>query len=109
MTTAGVLSQLKDFGAITKAQESLAPYTLLRVGGPAEALIEPTSIEELAAVVRRCVDERIPLRVLGGGCNILVTDEGVKGVVLHLNAPAFSQVTVQGKRVRAGCGATLAA
>jgi UDP-N-acetylmuramate dehydrogenase len=40
---------------------------------------------------------------------LLVKDEGVRGVVLRLSAPAFAEVTVQGKRVRAGCGATLAA
>jgi UDP-N-acetylmuramate dehydrogenase len=51
----------------------------------------------------------LPLRVLGGGCNILVRDEGVKGVVLRLGEPAFTRVTVKGKCVHAGSGATLRA
>jgi UDP-N-acetylmuramate dehydrogenase len=57
--------------------------------------------------VRRCAENSIPLRVLGGGNNVLVRDEGVRGVVLRLSAPAFTQVTVEGKRVRAGSGVSL--
>jgi len=103
-----VLPQLQPFREILKPQEALAPYTLLKIGGPAEALVSPRSIAELAAVVRACVAGQIPLRVLGSGCNILVHDEGVKGVVLRLNAPAFTGIAVQGNRVRAGCGAMMA-
>src|SRR5262249_36647899 len=62
---------------------------------------------ELAACVQRCGEAKIPFRVLGGGCNILVRDEGVPGVVLRLSEPAFTQITAQGKRIRAGAGATL--
>ena len=60
-------------------------------------------------MIRRCFDRKLVLRVLGGGCNVLVRDEGVQGVVLRLSAPAFTQVTVEGRRVRAGSGAALAA
>ena len=48
------------------------------------------------------------MRMLGGGGNLLVRDEGVRGVVVRLSAPAFTGVVTEGKRVRAGCGATLA-
>jgi UDP-N-acetylmuramate dehydrogenase len=100
---------LKDFADIIKPNEPLAPYTYFRLGGPAEMLVQPRSVEELAAVVRRCSAQHIPLRVLGGGCNVLVRDEGVRGAVLRLTAPAFTQVAVAGKRVRAGTGAALSA
>src|SRR5437868_2933499 len=53
--------------------------------------------------------ERVPLRVLGSGCNLLVRDEGVKGVVLRLSEPAFTQISVEGKRARAGTGAAVSA
>ncbi len=100
---------LADFAEIVKRDEPLAPYTYLKLGGPAEWLIQPRSREELSAVVRRCFEARVPLRVLGGGCNILVHDEGVRGAVLRLSAPAFTQVTVEGRRVRAGTGAAVSA
>jgi UDP-N-acetylmuramate dehydrogenase len=106
---ADVLSQLTEFANVLKAKEPLAPYTLLRIGGPAEVLARPRTASELTALVLRCVQKQIPLRVLGGGGNLLVRDEGVRGVVVRLEAPAFTEVTAQGKRVRAGAGATLAA
>src|SRR5438477_5735669 len=100
---------LEDLAQIVKRNASLAPYTYLKIGGPAEFLVQPRSPEELATVVRRCFENSLSLRVLGGGCNVLVRDEGVRGVVLRLSEPAFSQVAVEGKRVRAGTGAALSA
>jgi len=98
---------LADFAEIVKANEPLAPYTYLKLGGPAEMLVQPRSVDELAAVVRRCSDERVPLHLLGGGCNVLVRDEGVRGAVVRLTASAFTDVAVEGRRVRAGAGAVL--
>jgi len=100
---------LEDFAEIVKREEPLALYTYLRVGGPAELLVQPRSRDELAAVVRCCFQNRLPVRVLGGGCNVLVRDEGVRGAVLRLSEPAFTQITVAGRRVRAGTGASLSA
>src|SRR5438876_1370275 len=91
---------LEEFEEIVKPHEALAPYTYLKVGGPAEMLIQPRSVEELSGVVRACFQKKIALRVLGGGCNILVRDEGVRGAVLRLSEPAFSQTKVQGKQGR---------
>src|SRR5947209_3762167 len=92
-------SQLEEFAAFVKFHEPLAPYTHLKLGGPADALARPRSRAELCAVVRRCSERRLPLHMLGGGCNVLVPDEGVRGVVLRLSEPAFTEVSVTGKRV----------
>lgn len=100
---------LTDFADIIKPNEPLAPYTYFKLGGPAEALVQPRSREELAAVVKRCFQDRIPLHVLGGGCNLLIRDEGVRGAVLRLHEPAFTRLTVEGHKVRAGAGAALSA
>jgi UDP-N-acetylmuramate dehydrogenase len=100
---------LADLADIVKPNEPLAPYTYLKLGGPAEWLVQPRSREELSAVVQRCFQERIPLRVLGSGCNILVRDEGVRGAVLRLSAPAFTEVRVGTRGVLAGTGASVAA
>jgi UDP-N-acetylmuramate dehydrogenase len=59
--------------------------------------------------VAACYRERIPVRVLGNGCNLLIREEGVPGVVLRLDAPAFHEITVEGKTVRAGTGAPVSA
>jgi UDP-N-acetylmuramate dehydrogenase len=100
---------LEEFADIIMYEEPLAPYTYLRLGGPAEMLIQPRSGEELAAVVRRCSEKSVPLRVLGSGSSVLVRDEGVRGAVLRLSAPPFTAVAVSGQRVRAGTGAALSA
>lgn len=95
------------FEHITREQEQLAPFTWFRIGGVAQFWVEPTSIEELAAVVRAAAAEGLMIRVLGGGSNLLVRDEGVSGVVLHLTAAAFAKIEVNKKRIIAGGGAKL--
>jgi UDP-N-acetylmuramate dehydrogenase len=109
MAPGNVQQQLQDFAEFVKFNEPLAPYTHLKLGGPAEALAQPRTRDELGALVRRCFERHVPLRVLGGGCNILIRDEGVPGVVLRLSEPAFTEVAVEGRRVRTGGGASLAA
>src|SRR6516164_7728322 len=101
--------ELEGFAEIIKRDEPLAPYTHLKVGGPAEMLVQPRTREELAGVVQQCFLKGIPLRVLGGGCNLLVRDAGIRGVVLRLSEPIFTQISVNGTCVRAGTGAALSA
>lgn len=101
------MSSLDDFAAITLRDEPLAPLTWMKVGGPAQRLIQPRSVDELIAVVKTCHDHNIPVRMLGGGSNLLVRDEGVSGVVIRLSHAVFSQVSVSGSRVKAGGGALL--
>jgi UDP-N-acetylmuramate dehydrogenase len=62
----------------------LAPYTTLKVGGPADFLVEPRDEEQAAAVLAAARDCDLPVRILGSGANLLVRDEGVRGVVLRL-------------------------
>lgn len=106
---ADVVAQLNEFAPILKARAPLAPYTVLKVGGPADGLAEPRTVAELQGLLRRCHELQIPWRVLGGGGNLLIRDEGVKGLVLRLGAEPFTQVKVQGNKASAGSGATLSA
>lgn len=64
--------------------------TWYRIGGSADLLVEPNSVEALATVVKRCRDSRVPVRVLGSGANLLVDDDGVDGVVLRLSHEVFA-------------------
>ena len=57
--------------------------------------------------MRRCREQNLPIRLLGGGSNILVREAVVPGVVLHLAAPAFTEIVVEKQRVGAGGGAKL--
>jgi UDP-N-acetylmuramate dehydrogenase len=103
------MAALEEFAEIVKRNEPLAPYTHLRLGGSVDFLVQPRNRQELSAVVRRCFQEGLPLRVIGGACNVLVGDEGVRGVVLRLSDPAFAQISVEAKRVKAGAGAAVSA
>ncbi len=92
---------------VVRPQEPLAMYTWFQLGGPAEFFAEPTTVEQLQTIYARARDAGIPFRVLGGGSNILVRDEGVSGVVVRLSEPAFCHIQIDGDTVRAGAGALL--
>src|SRR4051812_24829676 len=98
-----------DFRAIVKADEPLAPHIWFRLGGPAAYMARPRTLEELVGLLRRCHSEQIPFKILSGGSNVLVRDEGVQALVIHLESPAFSDVTVEGKIVHAGAAVPLTA
>ncbi len=85
----------------------LAPLTWFELGGRADFLIRPQDASQLAAVIRRCLEEGLPYRVLGLGANILVPDGGVRGVVLRLDAPFFSGMEFKSSSLVAGGGADM--
>jgi UDP-N-acetylmuramate dehydrogenase len=86
-----------------KADVSLAPYSWLRVGGPAEAFFIPKDEADLAHFLSSTPDD-IPVQVLGVASNTLIRDGGVKGVVIRLG-PAFAKITAEGDRLTAGAAA----
>ena len=86
-----------------KRNVPLAPYTWLRVGGPADALFIPKDEADLALFLSS-IDPGIPVTTLGVASNTLVRDGGVEGVVIRLG-PAFGQVSTDGLRVTAGAAA----
>lgn len=98
-----------DFRAIVTADEPLDPHLWFRLGGPAAYLARPKSLDQLLGLIRRCRDEEVPFKILSGGSNVLVRDEGVEAMVIHLESPAFSDVTVRGNLVEAGAAVPLTA
>jgi UDP-N-acetylmuramate dehydrogenase len=72
------------FGADrVRANVALAPLTTFRVGGPAEWLLETRSSDEIVRALRLAHDAHIPATLLGGGSNVLVSDRGVRGLVIR--------------------------
>ena len=102
------MALVSGFEKIVRQTEPLAHRTWLRLGGPAQFFAEPNSVDELAALVRRCRNEEVPIRLLGGGSNVLIRDEGVSGMVVSLTSPAFTQIQLLGEQVIAGGGVKLA-
>jgi len=91
--------------------ESLAPWTSLRVGGPAELLVRPRTAEALVSVLSRARAEGFPVHVLGGGANTLVGDLGIRGITLKLPADLFAEkvqpLASGGGLVTLGAGAAI--
>src|SRR3954464_3790002 len=79
----------------------LKPFTWYKIGGPARWFIRPRSLDELQDASRRCVENDIPIYVLGMGANLLVTDAGVNGAVFRLDDDFFRRVKFDGNKVEA--------
>ncbi|QDT37371.1 UDP-N-acetylmuramate dehydrogenase [Stratiformator vulcanicus] len=94
-----------DFADITLQDEPLAPHTWLKVGGPAQFFVEPREVDELQQIVRACHKQSIPVRLLGGGSNLLISDDGVSGAVIRLPRDNFGSFETEGGRVR--CSAAM--
>jgi len=101
------MSLLAEFGDITRQDEPLAPHTWMKLGGPAEYFIQPRNPDELRRVVLSCHENEIPIRVLGGGSNLLIGESGVRGAVLRIAGDAFTRIDIEGTQVRSGGGALL--
>lgn len=84
-----LLSDL-DVGVIPDAP--LGPLTWYGIGGRADLLVRPRTLDALSVLARRCHLSATPLRVLGSGANLLVADEGVDGVVVRLDEPGLVAV-----------------
>ena len=86
--------------------EPLSKHTTYKIGGPADVMVQPRSVEQVVSVIRACNQMDVPFFVMGNGSNLLVRDGGVRGVVLNI-ASAMSDVAVDGNRITAGAGALL--
>lgn len=87
----------------------LAPFTTLKLGGPAAALVRPPDAPTLAAILATCRQQREQVRFLGNGSNILVKEEGFPGIVIRFSDPSFQTITVSGSVISARTGASIAA
>lgn len=87
---------------------SLSRYTTMRVGGPADVLLFPSTEEELSAVLDRIRQEKLPWLIIGNGSNLLISDEGFRGVALHIGRN-YGQISCMGNHIFAQSGALLSA
>ncbi|MCM3744967.1 UDP-N-acetylmuramate dehydrogenase [Sporosarcina luteola] len=94
---------IKD--GILRIDEPLSKYTMTKLGGAADLLVIPGTIEETEATVRYAYENGIPLLLLGNGSNMVVRDGGVRGIVLHLSK--LDAINVDGNKVHAEAGALI--
>ncbi len=89
-----------------KENENMATHCTFRCGGYAELFVIPGSVDELVAVIKNCRENSIDYLVIGNGSNLLVRDEGYKGVIIEVNS-RISYVDVVGEDIVADAGAKL--
>ena len=86
------------------ANESLAPLTWFRVGGPAQVLFTPSDENDLAYFLKNLPQE-LPVYVVGVGSNLIVRDGGIPGVVIRLSPRGFGETAIEGNIVTTGAAA----
>jgi UDP-N-acetylmuramate dehydrogenase len=95
-----------EFGAgRVVANAPLAPFTTFRVGGPADWLFESRSADEILRALRVAASLGLPVTILGGGSNVLVSDAGVRGLVIRARGGAIVQAGAG--RVKADAAVTI--
>ena len=100
----GALAAILGDGRVTR-NAALAPLTTFKVGGPADWLVTLKNADEVRAVVQLAREHGVPVSVLGGGSNVLVSDAGVRGVVVRVHG---GDVRALGpSAVRADAGLTI--
>ena len=86
--------------------EYMWDHTSFRIGGAADVYVRPLSEEGLLVTLDNCRRQRAPYMILGKGTNLLVSDRGYRGVMIDMTG--LDEVSADGNRITAGCGAGLA-
>ncbi len=95
------------FLSLVRENVPLAPFTRLHIGGTARYFAEPADEAQLQQVLSLAAADSIPVRILGGGSNLLVRESGFDGLVVQLASPAFDRIILDGQTVRCGGGVWL--
>lgn len=87
--------------------EPMSGHTSFHIGGPADYLAQPQSVEELQALLLKAKELSLPVTVMGNGSNLLVRDKGIRGLVIKLGN-ALMGIAQEGNRLTFGSGVALA-
>ena len=93
-------------GEQIRKEEPLSRHTTFRVGGPAEYFVTP-EIEQVPKVVELCRQYELPLTVIGNGSNLLISDDGLRGVVLEIGKAASGIRILDGEDLAVQAGTLL--
>ncbi|MFM7230492.1 MAG: UDP-N-acetylmuramate dehydrogenase [bacterium] len=103
LRTPGLGERLRAaIGEGLREQEPLKHHTTFRIGGPADWFVAARTPEQMVAALRAAHENDLPCFLLGGGSNLLVSDEGFRGLVVR---NAIEDVAFDGVHARVGCGA----
>lgn len=104
--TAKFVEELRARCREVREDEPLRRHVSFRIGGPADVLVIPRSLDEARAAAGYLFSERIPFIVLGAGSNVLISDTGIRGVVVKIGK-GLDHVAYEGETVVAQAGVGL--
>ena len=100
--------KLQDFTGKLLFDEPMAKHTTFRIGGAADCIAYPACIDDIRAVYRAAEELSLEVTVLGNGSNVLVSDDGIRGIVLCFDA-SFADIRLEGNQIIVQSGAILGA
>ena len=108
-TIDALLRELNEYQVGTvKKDEELARHTTMKIGGPADLFVEPTSIDGLKKTMQLVQKYRVNWRAIGRGSNLLVSDQGIEGVVIKLGNN-LKDMKLDGTQLTVGAGYSIVA
>ncbi|MFJ5761739.1 UDP-N-acetylmuramate dehydrogenase [Neobacillus sp. NPDC093182] len=103
----GLFTEIQDLNiGKVKRNERLSQHTTMKIGGPADIFIEPSSLENIQKVMTFLKERQIPWRAIGRGSNLLVSDKGIEGVVIKLGS-GLDHLTINDSVITVGGGHSL--
>lgn len=103
----GLLTEFQDLNiGKVKRNELLSQHTTMKIGGPADIFIEPSSLENIQKVMTFIKERQIPWRAIGRGSNLLVSDKGIEGVVIKLGS-GLDHLSINESTITVGGGHSL--
>ncbi len=103
-----ILDQARILGCDARENEPMSRHTTFKIGGKADAYIKVATLGMLAAMLKECQKTGADYMILGNGSNVLVDDEGIRGVVFRLDGEFRNITLVEEDTIFCGAGATLA-
>lgn len=103
----GLFTELQELNiGKVKRNELLSQHTTMKIGGPADILIEPSSLENIQKVMTLIKERQLPWRAIGRGSNLLVSDKGIEGVVIKLSS-GLNHLSINESTITVGGGHSL--
>jgi UDP-N-acetylmuramate dehydrogenase len=103
----GLFTEIQELNiGKVKRNEPLSQHTTMKIGGPADLFIEPSSLENIQKVMTFIKERQLPWRAIGRGSNLLVSDKGIEGVVIRLGS-GLSHLSINESSITVGGGHSL--
>ncbi len=107
MLNQNFLNLLNDSDIVSFPNEPMKNHTTFHIGGNADCFCEVKTVNALKKILTLCKENNIPCFIIGLGSNLLVSDNGFKGIVIKLGG-TFTEMYVQDNKISCGAGASLA-